>query len=103
MPVGRVTDSSAHHGAQAAELEAGVPLLCGLAGLHTHLLPQPTLRCLAPPPCLSCPQCEAVLPTEEFEDGTKPPKKWNHYQLWWQTIMTKIAPELRALGWGNLK
>ncbi|KAL4444179.1 hypothetical protein ABPG75_011916 [Micractinium tetrahymenae] len=49
------------------------------------------------------PECEAVLPTEELEDGAAPPKKWNHYQLWWQTVMTKIAPELRALGWGNLK
>lgn len=57
----------------------------------------------APPTPPPTPQCEAVLPTEEFEDGTKPPKKWNHYQLWWQTIMTKIAPELRGMGWGNLK
>lgn len=48
-------------------------------------------------------ECEAVLPQEEMEDGSKPDQKWSHYQLWWQTVMTKIAPELRALGWNNLK
>lgn len=51
-------------------------------------------------PCL---QCQGVLPSETLPDGTKPPQKWNHYQFWWQTIMTKAAPELRAMGWNNLK
>ena len=51
----------------------------------------------------SLPQCKGVLPSETLPDGTKPPQKWNHYQFWWQTIMTKAAPELRAMGWSNLK
>jgi len=36
-------------------------------------------------------------------DGSAPAQKWSHYQLWWQTVLTKIAPELRGMGWGNLK
>ena len=48
-------------------------------------------------------QCKGVLPAEEMPDGTKPTQRWNQYQLWWQTIMTTAAPELRAMGWNNLK
>ena len=48
-------------------------------------------------------QCEGVLPLDVLDDGSTPPIKWNNYQLWWQTVMTKIAPQLRGLGWDNLK
>ncbi|PRW50908.1 hypothetical protein C2E21_5522 [Chlorella sorokiniana] len=48
-------------------------------------------------------ECKGVLPAETLPDGTKPPQKWNHYQFWWQTIMTTAAPQLRAMGWSNLK
>ena len=48
-------------------------------------------------------QCKDVLPLDEMPDGSKPPQRWGHYQHWWQTIMTKAAPELRGLGWRNLK
>jgi hypothetical protein len=44
-----------------------------------------------------------VLPLDVLDDGSTPPIKWNNYQLWWQTVMTKIAPQLRGLGWDNLK
>ena len=64
-----------------------------MAALLMLLLPLPP----------SLPQCKGVLPSETLPDGTKPPQKWNHYQFWWQTIMTKAAPELRAMGWSNLK
>lgn len=47
-------------------------------------------------------QCEGVLPLETMPDGSPAPK-WGHYQNWWQTIMTKIAPEMRGMGWQNLK
>ena len=40
---------------------------------------------------------------EVLDDGSTPPKKWNNYQLWWQTVMTKITLQLRGLGWDNLK
>ncbi|PSC76930.1 hypothetical protein C2E20_0555 [Micractinium conductrix] len=49
------------------------------------------------------PECKDVLPLDKWPDGTRPPVKWGHYQLWWQTIMTSIAPHLRTGGWGNLK
>lgn len=48
-------------------------------------------------------QCKGVLPLEKMADGSKPPQKWGHYQNWWQTIMTVAAPELRGMGWSNLK
>ena len=54
-----------------------------------------------PPPLLL--QCEGVLPLDVLDDGSPPPVKWNNYQLWWQTVMTKIAPQLRGMGWDNLK
>lgn len=73
--------------------------LCGLPALaatrvqmHTRAATWPLLL-----------QCKGVLPAEELPDGSKPPQKWNHYQLWWQTILTTAAPELRAMGWSNLK
>jgi hypothetical protein len=44
-----------------------------------------------------------VLPLDVLDDGSPPPIKWNNYQLWWQTVMTKIAPQLRGMGWDNLK
>jgi hypothetical protein len=49
------------------------------------------------------PQCEGLLPLEQLPDGSTPRVKWSHYQNWWQTVMTLIAPELRSLGWANLK
>lgn len=54
---------------------------------------------------LSAPQCDGVLPQEELPDGTKPKpsQRWSHYQLWWQTVMTAMTPELRRMGWSNLK
>lgn len=79
-------------------LDRGSPvLLCHPTPPHTPL-PLPPIS--LPPSIL---QCKDVLPTEMLEDGSAPAKKWNHYQHWWQTVMTKIAPELRSMGWGNLK
>ncbi len=52
---------------------------------------------------LCCLQCEGMLPTETLPDGSAPSIKWSHYQNWWQTVMTLIAPELRSMGWDNLK
>lgn len=77
-----------------------------------HALPGAPARCcssaaahLPPPPCAAAhpPQCEGMLPTEKYPDGSKPVQRWSHYQLWWQTIMTKMTPELRRMGWTNLK
>lgn len=49
------------------------------------------------------PECEGMLPAETLPDGSAPSIKWSHYQNWWQTVMTLIAPELRSMGWDNLK
>lgn len=49
------------------------------------------------------PECEGMLPGEVLPDGSAPRIKWSHYQNWWQTVMTLVAPELRSMGWGNLK
>ena len=46
-------------------------------------------------------QCRDVRPLEELPDGT--PVRFNNYQLWWQTILAKIAPHLRGQGWSNFK
>ena len=70
---------------------AHVACRCTPSLLSTRLLP------------FSLQQCKDVLPLDKWPDGTRPPVKWGHYQLWWQTIMTSIAPHLRTGGWGNLK
>lgn len=56
-----------------------------------------------PPLAVPRPQCQGVLPVDTLPDGSKPVQRWGHYQYWWQTIMTKAAPELRGMGWTNLK
>ena len=58
-------------------------------------------------PCRRCHcrlQCQGVLPASDiFEADGVTPVKFQFYQRWWQTVMTMIAPELRSLGWANLK
>lgn len=66
-----------------------------------HSLPcRPTSRL---PACL---QCADLVPQEQEEgalDAQGLPIGWGHYQLWWQTVLARVAPELQRLGWSNVR
>ena len=46
-------------------------------------------------------QCTGLSPVKQLDDGSD--AQFNLYQDWWQTLLVKIAPELRGLGWANFK
>eukprot|EP00887_Chlorella_sp_A99_P001117 scaffold14.g1117.t1 len=52
------------------------------------------------------PECADLVPQEQEEgalDAHGLPIGWGHYQLWWQTVLVRVAPELQKLGWSNIR
>ena len=66
--------------------------------------PAPTVLVLKQPTTWVLPlllQCTGLSPVKQLDDGSD--AQFNLYQDWWQTLLVKIAPELRGLGWANFK